>query len=253
MALTTAKRKLIRSLGQKKYRQQKGLFVAEGVKIVQDLLKSDFQVEEIFIGEDLLDRFSTPPEVKVTILDDEEFSRISFLKNPQPVLAIVHQKHWKIDINAAARNDLILVLDKIQDPGNLGTILRIADWFGIKAIVASQDTVDVYNPKVVQASMGAVFRVPVVYGDLQQLLGKLDGVEIYGTFMDGENIYTSDIKPKGMIVMGNEANGIEPHIERLITKRLTIPSFNTNYHIDSLNVAVATAIVVSEFSRRING
>ncbi len=250
MALTAAKRKLIRSLAQKKYRQQTGLFVAEGIKTVQDLLKSDFDVQEIFISENLIDKFSISRDIEVTILADEEFGKISFLKNPQPILALVRQKRWLIDIHSIARRDLVLALDKVQDPGNLGTILRIADWFGIKAIVATPDTVDIYNPKVVQASMGAVFRVPVIYVDFQQFLGRLNGIEIYGTFMDGENIYTADLSASGVIIMGNEANGIGQNLESLITRRLTIPSFNRGYHIDSLNVAVATAIVVSEFSRR---
>ncbi len=250
MALTNNKRKLIRSLEQKKYRQSTGLFVAEGVKVVHDLLKSDFEILEVFVSVDLLDQFSFPPEIEVTVLPGEEFKRISLQKTPQPVLALVRQKQWKVDLHALAKRDLVLVLDRLQDPGNMGTILRIADWFGVRGILASLDSVDVYNPKVVQSSMGAVFRVPVVYGDLTSFFEKVTIKEVYGTFMSGANIYLSDLTPNGFIVMGNEANGISRDVEQHIVRRLTIPSFNRDYHIESLNVAIATGIVVSEFRRR---
>ncbi len=250
MALTNSKRKLIRSLEQKKYRQSTGLFVAEGIKVIEDLLNSDFEVLEVFVSVDLLDRFSFSPDIEVTVLPAEEFKRISLQKTPQPVLALVRQKKWNVNLHALAKRDLVLVLDKVQDPGNMGTILRIADWFGVRGILASEDSVDIYNPKVVQSSMGAVFRVPVVYEDLARFFESVTIGEIFGTFMNGENIYTSELPSNGFIVMGNEANGISQRVEQYISRRLTIPSFNRDYHIESLNVAIATGIVVSEFRRR---
>ncbi len=250
MPLTNKIRKLIRSLEQKKYRKQTGLFVVEGQKSINDLLESDFAIHEIFIGTGLIDKVSIPPHIPVTVVEDSEFERISLQKTPQKILALVEQKNWQIDILQIARSDIVLVLDNIQDPGNMGTILRTADWFGIRAILASNGTVDIYNPKVVQASMGAIFRIPVIYEDIVQTLGNAGELPVYGTFMQGDNIYTTSLENRGFIVMGNEANGIGKNTEKLITQRLTIPSFNPGKHPESLNVGMATAIVLSEFRRR---
>ena len=248
MALTNRVRKLIKSLEQKKYRKETGLFVAEGLKIYQDLLQSDFEVEKVFVSENLVDEISVPFGVDMQVLTDQEFNTISLQKTPQGILALVKQKHWGWDAHTAASKDIVLVLDNIQDPGNMGTILRLADWFDVKGIIASTDTVDVYNPKVVQSSMGAIFRVPVIYEDLSKVL--TTDLPVYGTFMDGENIYTADLELFGYVVMGNEAHGIRG-AEEFVKRRLSIPSFKQGFHVESLNVAMACSIIVSEFRRRI--
>ena len=223
----------IKALGQKKFRDERGLFVVEGEKLVAEALQSGFEVVAHYRVEDI---------------GEDAMARISQLTHPSPALAIVRQP-------AAATptiqpDELVLALDGIRDPGNLGTILRIADWFGIHQILASEDTVEVYNPKVVQATMGAIFRVRVHYCDLKSEVERV-AMEVYGTFLDGDNIYQTPLTKGGIIVMGSEANGISPEVAATVTKRLYIPPFPKDAHSsESLNVAVATAITVSEFRRR---
>lgn len=228
--------KFLRSLSQKKIRDELGIFIVEGEKMVDEALRSDYITERVIylkdIGIDLM-------------------SKITLLTNPSPALAIV-KKRIKNDIISINPEKLYLALDSVHDPGNLGTILRIADWFGIESIIVSEDSVDIYNPKVIQASMGAIFRVYVHYTDLYRFIkSNLDNSEIYGTFLNANNIYKETLTPNGIIVMGGESQGISKDIEMLIKRRLFIPSFakQENYCSESLNVAVATAIVCSEFRR----
>ena len=245
----------IKALGQKKFRDEQGLFVVEGEKLVAEALNSGFEVVAHYRVEDI---------------GEEAMARISQLTHPSPALAIVRQPDpTPVTIHP---DELVLALDGIRDPGNLGTILRIADWFGIHQILASEDTVEVYNPKVVQATMGAIFRVMVHYCDLKSEVERVafrsasifsargtkyqseterPAFEVYGTFLDGDDIYQTPLTPGGIIVMGSEANGISPEVARTVTRRLHIPPFPADAHTsESLNVAVATAITVSEFRRR---
>lgn len=231
--------KLIRSLELKKNRKRENLFVAEGPKVVGDLLKAGFKPHSIY---------STSPRNDAQLVTEEELHRISFLQHPQEVLAV-----FEIPVaNSPAHlpSHLALALDGIQDPGNLGTIIRIADWFGISSIYCSYDTADIYNPKVVQATMGSIAHVPVIYCDLAELIKNAE-CPVYGTLLDGENIYQQQLTPNGIIVMGNEGNGISAPIRPLITHRLLIPNFSLSKETaESLNVAIATAITCSEFKRR---
>ena len=233
--------KLIRSLELKKNRKREGLFVAEGPKVVGDLLQAGYKSKMLF---------STIERKDAELITDDELRKISFLQHPQEVLAVFEMP--TANDRQSFANSLSLALDGIQDPGNLGTIIRIADWFGIATIYCSPDTADVYNPKVVQATMGSLAHVQVVYTDLLELFKHLPpSYPIYGTLLDGENIYEQELSAEGIIVMGNEGNGISPEVRKHITKRLLIPDFHTDgLRAESLNVAIATAITCSEFRRR---
>ncbi len=229
--------KLILSLQQKKYRKQHNLFFVEGQKTIQELLDSEFVLEELFVSEDI---FRNVPNRNV--ISENELKKISALSNPNNSLAVFQiPKEEKID-----ENGLIVALDSVRDPGNLGTIIRLCDWFGIKNLICSEDTVDLYNPKVLQATMGSVTRVTVSYLDLKQFLSQTK-LPVFGTFMEGSTIYKTNLPKDGIIVLGNEANGISSEIEKLITQKITIPRFGNPT--ESLNVATATAIVLSEFRR----
>ena len=238
--------KLIKSLETKKNRKREGLFVAEGPKVVGDLLRAGYQPHSIY---------ATPQcslfNAKCSTVTDDELHRISFLQHPQEVLAIFHiptppqPSDTRPQISAIS-----LALDGVQDPGNVGTIIRIADWFGITQIFCSPDTADVYNPKVVQATMGSLAHVSITYCDLMPLLREAN-VPVYGTLLDGQDIYQQPLSAEGIIVMGNEGNGISPEVRQLVTNKLLIPNFNNNTETaESLNVAIATAITCSEFRRR---
>lgn len=248
MSLSKNKLKYIRSLKEKKYRSEYGTFVAEGNKMVSDLLP--FLKCQLLIGNiDFLNTTSLENVEEVIEVNDKELAQASFLQNPQQVLAVFYQPQR--DSQIRIDDQLILALDGIQDPGNLGTIVRLCDWYGIKHVFCSQDTADIYNPKVVQATMGALARVDVHYVDLAEFLIENKHLPVYGTLLDGNNMYEEDISPTGIIVMGNEGNGIRPEIERLITKRLYIPNYPIgNPTSESLNVAIATAIICAEFRRR---
>ncbi|KAF2334386.1 TrmH family RNA methyltransferase [Flavobacterium daemonense] len=233
--------KLISGLHQKKQRFANQLFFAEGVKVIQELLQSNFELEHLYTTQN---DFETVQSSKRTLINDQELKKISALATPNSCLAV-----FKIPAeNKIIDSGLILALDDIRDPGNLGTILRLCDWFGIKQIICSKETVDIYNPKVVQATMGSITRVNVNYVDLKTFIAQTK-LPVFGTFMDGENIYKSNLPENGIIIMGNEANGISAEIEKMVTSRLTIPRFGELQKTESLNVATATAIILSEFKR----
>lgn len=248
MSLSKNKLKYIRSLKEKKYRSEYGTFVAEGNKMVSELLTC-MKCQLLAATKDFLQVIDTHSIEEVVELSETELAQASFLKTPQQVLAVFYQPQsdYKIDLN----DELCLALDGIQDPGNLGTIVRLADWYGIKHIFCSMDTADIYNPKTVQATMGALARVNMKYGDLEKFLNENSQIPIYGTLLDGDNMYEQDITSNGIIVMGNEGKGIRHEIEKLITKKLYIPNYPIGQATsESLNVAIATAIVCAEFRRR---
>lgn len=235
--------KLISSLHQKKYRIAHQLFIAEGVKGINELLQSNFELEHLYVT---IDEFKSVSTTQKTVISDADLKKISALTTPNTCLAVFKIPKEKPVLNKG----LIVALDTIRDPGNMGTILRLCDWFGINQVVCSKETVDLYNPKVVQATMGSIARVNVNYLNLKDFL-ETTSLPIYGTFMDGEDIYNSEITNEGIIILGNEANGISKQIEELVTKRITIPRFGNLQQTESLNVATATAIVLSEFKRRV--
>jgi TrmH family RNA methyltransferase len=234
--------KTITGLQQKKYRKQHKLFFAEGIKVVQELLNSNFELHHLYTTTANL--FAGLPGNKVTIITDDELKKISALTTPQSCLALFVMPYEK----PLAITGLTVALDAVRDPGNLGTIIRLCDWFGIEQLVCSAECVDIYNPKVVQATMGSLTRVNVVYTDLADYLAKAE-TPVFGTFMDGENIYTQSLPQNGIIVLGNEANGISAEIEALATQRIAIPRFGDLQQTESLNVATAAAIILSEFRR----
>lgn len=234
--------KLISSLQQKKHRFANQLFFAEGVKVIQELVKSNFELEHLYTTKE---DFNDIAPNKRGVISENELNKISALSTPNTCLAV-----FKIPLeNKIIESGLILALDSIRDPGNLGTILRLCDWFGIQQLICSKETVDIYNPKVVQATMGSIARVNVNYVDLETFITQTE-LPVFGTFMDSENIYKTTLSQEGIIVMGNEANGISESIEKLISKRLTIPRFGNLQITESLNVATATAIILSEFRRQ---
>lgn len=250
--LSKNKLKYIHSLESKKCRNEHGVFLAEGNKLVADMLPA-FEGELILATPSWMATQGDIPVKELLVADEEDIRRASLLKNPQDVIAVFRQPGWTIESVDPARQ-LVLALDGIQDPGNLGTIIRLADWFGVENVVCSPDTADVFNPKVVQATMGALAHVKVHYTDLEVFLQeqKKNAIPVYGTFLDGENMYTKELAATGIIVMGNEGNGIRPSIEALITEKLFIPNFPAERETsESLNVATATAIVCAEFRRRL--
>lgn len=225
--------KLIKSLKEKKFRDLNGLFTVEGEKMVREAQESGFEIVKLFrrdeIGEDAM-------------------KKISQLTTPSPVLAVVRMPK---DSEIEAGEGIYLALDSVRDPGNMGTILRMADWFGVKAVFASPDSVEFFNPKVVQASMGAIFRVKAQYTEIPALCRRFraTGKPVYGTFLDGENIYKTELSGSGLIVMGNESNGISAQTAAEVNARILIPKAEGS-RAESLNVAIATAITLAEFSRR---
>ncbi|MDP5158331.1 MAG: RNA methyltransferase [Flaviramulus sp.] len=232
--------KLITSLKQKKYRQQHGLFVVEGIKTISELLNSNFLLYELYTTEPF--NFDAKKEI---LISDGDLKKISFFRTPNKALAI-----FKIpDLKPIENEGLILALDDVRDPGNLGTIIRLCDWFGITNLVCSKETVDCFNPKVIQSTMGSITRVNMSYIDLNNFLKETD-LPIYGAFMEGENIYKKENIKTGILVMGNEANGISENIKALVNEKITIPRFGDLQATESLNVATATAILLSEFKRK---
>ena len=248
MAISNNEIKRVKALQQKKFRDEEGLFIVEGEKMVQEACDSGFGVEKIYHRSEI---------------GEESMKRISALANPSPALAIVRKpEDIYVDTPSSlkslvAKGGLFLALDTIRDPGNLGTILRIADWFGIDAVFAAKDTVDVFNPKVVQATMGAIFRVKMHYVDLPELskLALNVGGKVYGTFLDGKNMYERELDngtdSPSIIVIGNESVGISDAMAALVSDRLYIPPYPADQPgSESLNAAIATAITVAEFRRR---
>ena len=240
--------KKVKALSQKKFRDESGLFTVEGEKMVDEAVRSSFTVDKVY---------------EADVIGEDTMARITSLSSPSPVLAIVRKPSdiYVEDVEELdallAQGGLFLALDTIRDPGNLGTILRIADWFGIKAVFATRDTVDVFNPKVVQATMGAIFRVRMHYVDLPALSKAVlsHGGHIFGTFLDGDNMYSKTLDDgshsPSMIVIGNESNGLSESMSALVTDRLYIPPYPADQPgSESLNAAIATAITVAEFRRR---
>jgi len=233
--------KLISSLRKKKYRQQYGLFIAEGIKVVEELLKSNFKLNKLFYT---IDYIPNSQHDKIQVISEKELNSISEFNSPNKIIALFEiPEKEKIKING-----LTLVLDEINDPGNLGTIIRLGDWFGIDQIICSLNTVDCYNQKVVQASMGSLSRVSIVYSDIVSYLKKEKRI-IYGAMLEGDNVYRSVLEEEAVLIMGNEANGISKPIQELISKKLNIPQFGEIKKTESLNVATSTAILLSEFKR----
>ncbi|MDR3697289.1 TrmH family RNA methyltransferase [Mucilaginibacter sp.] len=237
---------LLRSLQSKKDRLEHGLFLVEGYKSVIEFINSPYQADAVYHTASFdpkmlkLSRNINLCEISVT-----DMEKISSLKTPQEIIALVRIPSWPALNNAKLQKKFTIVLDGIQDPGNMGTIIRTADWFGIGQIICSADTVDVYNPKVVQASMGSLSRINVYYADLASVLPRL-GLPVFGAMLNGENIYKTNFGQEGLIVMGNEGNGMRPEIARLVTAAVTIPRTGKA---ESLNVGIATALFCSEISR----
>lgn len=233
--------KLILGLHQKKFRQLHNLFIAEGEKVITELLISGLEVDQIYNTTNL---FSDKYKYNTTLISDADLKKISALSDPNNCLAV-----FKIPVpKKIISSGLIVALDDIRDPGNLGAILRLCDWFGIEQVVCSEQTVDLYNPKVVQATMGSISRVNVNYLDLKTFI-ETSKLPVYGTFMTGENLYQTRLKSAGILVFGNEANGISDSIEKLVQTKLSIPRFGKLQRTESLNVATATAVFLSEFKR----
>ena len=229
----------VKSLQQKKYRKQQGLFVAEGIKTISELIASGFELERLYV---------TAPTVfdigNQELISDSDLKRLSFLKTPNKALAVFQIPKNPVFVDRG----LIVATDGVQDPGNLGTIIRLCDWFGVQQLLCSTDTVDCYNPKVVQASMGSLARVKIIYEELSEVL-RTTQLPIFGGFMDGENVHRAVPPKEGILVMGNEANGISQSIEALVQHRVSIPRFGELQKTESLNVATATAILLNEFRR----
>ena len=234
---------LITSLKQKKYRTQHRLFVVEGIKTIQEFLNSSYNLEYLYTTS----LFEGVSEDVQTLVSESDLKKISFLKNTNSALAV-----FKIqDTILIDESKLIVALDNVRDPGNLGTIIRLCDWFGVTDLVCNLGTVDCYNPKVVQATMGSLTRVNITYTDLENYLSDKRDLPVFGTFMSGNNLYTTNsVAEKGILVLGNEANGISDGIEKLVTEKITIPKFGSIQKTESLNVAMATSIVLSEFKRK---
>jgi RNA methyltransferase, TrmH family len=244
--------KLIKSLTDVKKRKLSGLFVVEGEKMVRELLVSNFGVQQIFATEKWL--AENPEHSKLSqSVSSEELIRISQQKTPNQVLALAELPGYHLNLNKL-KNQLCLVLDDLQDPGNLGTIIRICNWFGVEHVICSLNTADSFNPKVVQSSMGGIFRVKIYYQDLAVFLNEYKIVckhPVAGTFLKGESVYDTPYKKHGLLVLGNESKGISEPIAALVDQKITIPSFpESNVDMDSLNVAIASAIIISEFRRR---
>lgn len=242
--MTKAEIQFVRSLSDKRVRDEEQLFIAEGEKLVEEIRNSTLRIRHIY---------TTRRDIagdRVEYIEKKDMERISQLKTATDCLAVVEQPQYRLDINPKA---LILALDGVQNPGNLGTILRLADWFGVRDVVCSKECADCYNPKVIQATMGAILRVRVHYVD--NLASWLDdakrlGMPIYGTLLDGENIYSKQLENRGVIVMGNEGRGLSDACREALTDRLYIPPYPADAPTsESLNVAMATGIILAEFRR----
>jgi TrmH family RNA methyltransferase len=233
--------KFIRSLKKKKFRQTHQLFLAEGIKVVEELINSSFVVNQLYATESYSNPLNAPD---IQLITDKELGLVSDFSSPNQILGIFEIPKSK----ELVKQGITVVLDEINDPGNLGTIIRLCDWFGVSQLVCSENTVDCYNQKVVQASMGSLTRVSINYTDLVSYLAN-EKRTVYGTFLKGENIYNSKLEKNAVVVLGNEANGISNEIEQLVDKKITIPQFGKIHNTESLNVAMSTAITLSEFKR----
>lgn len=248
--------KYLSSLKQKKVRDELNLFVIEGAKIVPELLHSEISIKEVYATPLFISKHKNELQNCLTIeVSEKELERISSLITPNEVLAVCEKKETKFN-PSDLKNKLSIVLDEIKDPGNLGTIIRISDWFGIDTIVCSKETVDVYNPKVIQATMGSIARINVHYTDLVELMetnSSSNKQNIYGALLEGESIYNQTLAKEGIIIIGNESKGISKELQSYITHPISIPSFShllpSNGGAESLNAAIATAVICSEFRR----
>lgn len=243
--------KNIKSLEQKKFRDERRLFVAEGHKLVDELL-SVFDCVLVAGTQEWITSRRNIPAHRIETVTADELKRASLLRSPQDVLAVFQIPSNDASLMSASSNNLVLALDDVQDPGNLGTIVRIADWFGIKDIFCSKATADIYNPKAVQATMGALARVSLHYTDLaREITGLPASIPVYGTYLEGDTIYNTPLSHNGVIIMGNEGNGISAEVSKSVNRKLYIPNWPAGAATsESLNVAIATAIVCSEFRRR---
>ena len=245
--MTKAEIQQIRSLQDKRNRDAEGLFLAEGAKLVEEIASSKLTIRRIY---------TTRTDLKganVEVIDSKTMERLSGLKTASDTIAVVEQPRYRLSLRSLTKS-LVLALDGVQNPGNLGTIIRLADWFGVEDILCSKECADCFNPKVIQATMGAILRVRIHYVDnLAELLSEAskEGMPIYGTLLDGDNIYGTTLTPTGIIVMGNEGRGLSQECRRVVTHRLLIPAYPANRPTsESLNVAMATGITLSEFRRR---
>lgn len=242
MSLSKNQLKLITSLQQKKYRIKNGLFIAEGAKVVGEFLNSNFKLNHLFC----VNESAYSGVESITLISEVELKKISTLKTPNNVLALFEiPKEEKLK-----KEGFVVALDEVNDPGNLGTIIRLCDWFGVDQLICSTNTVDCFNSKVVMASMGSLTRVSIVYTDLSIYL-KESVLPKYATLMDGENVYKSELPKQAILVMGNEANGISDPVLKLLDASVSIPRFGNVQVTESLNVATATAILLSEFKRSV--
>lgn len=252
--ITKSKIQLVRSLADKNSRLEYGLFVVEGRKLAAEAVASGYEIESLYVTENASCRQQFEScSGKFESVSAKDMERMSKLKTPSEVLAVLRIPKVTVDLETFG-NRLALCLDGIQDPGNIGTIIRIADWFGIENVVCSLDCADFYNPKTVQATMGALFRVKALYTQLPELLEKTvaRSVPVYGTFLDGRDLYDSELSSGGVIILGSEGRGISPQTAPYVTQRLFIPPFPHSRHgSESLNVAAAAAVVCAEFRRRV--
>ncbi|MDD2489318.1 MAG: RNA methyltransferase [Bacteroidales bacterium] len=250
--ISNAQIKTIASYKLAKFRNQDEVFVVEGVKMVDELLRSNHTIEMICATKNWIEehkKIASQINLNIQEIKTQDLERISSLTTPNQVLAIVKRKESKpIEL----KSQLVIALDEIKDPGNLGTIVRIADWFGIENIICSENTVDIYNPKAIQATMGSLFRINITYNNLFQYLQTIPSSHpIYGTIIEGgKNLYQENLQQEGIIVIGSESHGISQDIKQLITHPLTIPSFSKEQGPESLNASIATSIICSEFRRK---
>jgi len=247
--------KQLASLKMKKYRSQQKLFLIEGEKLVEEAFRSDMTVKAIIVLDSWWQEHSRNiAGITCLTATAQQIKQLSLMVTPPPMLAVVHTPNYPLEVQSL-QHKITIALENIQDPGNLGTIIRIADWFGIENVVCSHESVEAFNPKVIQSSMGSIFRVKVHYTDLKQFFKETGTMHIplVGTFLEGENLYTAHLPTSGILVMGNESKGISDGLAKHIEKRVTIPSINASQvHAESLNVAMATAIVCSEWMRKIH-
>lgn len=243
--------KHIKQLELKKHRKENKLFVVEGEKMVDELINSSLEIQEIFTTQEYYNKIDKRVLTKSTLINPKELKQISQLKTPNQVLALAKIPQTEI---STPEKGLYIALDNIQDPGNMGTIIRTANWFGVKTIFCSAGCVDVYNSKVVQATMGALFLTTIVYTNLKEVftLKNINKLPIYGTSLSGNNLYKTNLKQDAIIVMGNESKGLSEELQEYVDEKILIPTFpeNSKSHIESLNVAVATSIILGEFRRQ---
>ncbi len=243
--------KYLKQLQQKRCRDSEGLYVIEGIKLVNEALRQhSSHIKQIICTSEALPNIETPEEIPVELTNTETIKRISSLKTPQPAMAVMYIPVFETACKISD-DEIVIALDRLKDPGNLGTIIRLADWFGVTQIFCTKDSVDCYNPKVVQASMGGIFRVKVHYCDLEYFLAQRNWGSVYGTLLSGKNIYHTDLRLPAILLMGNESEGISQKLLKFVTQRIHIPNFsNKMTRTESLNVSTATSIAISELRRK---